>query len=299
MPFDNLIYRTYSVARGLVRAVGLAKPIRRSLGPVVGRFLYRMSSNNGRPATVRGHKMFLAPRDAYPSPDMVGDHYEESTAGLFEQLLSPGMVVVDVGAHVGFFTLLAARSVGPQGKVYSFEPEPRNYALLEKNLGLNGYSWVVATQKAISNSPGSADLYLSSLDTGSHSIFSRAARGVAGTLTVSATTVDCFLQEVGWPHVDLVKIDVEGAEITVLEGMARFFESQRAVKLIVEYCPTLLSSAGSEPSELLDRLVSLGFEVNVIDDNKGPVPLAAADPASLTANLLRHETYRNLYCSRS
>ena len=298
MPVHKLAYQMYSVARRMARAVGLAKPIRRYIGPVAGRFLYRMSSNSNHPVAVQGHRLFLAPRGGYPSPDMVGDRYERCTANLFKELLRPGMVVVDVGAHVGFFTLLAARSVGLQGKVYSFEPESQNYALLLKNVVLNGYSSVVAKQKAVSNKPGITDLYLSSLDTGSHSIYPQAARGVTGAQKVDTTTLDAFLEGVGWPKVDLIKIDVEGAEIAVLEGMSRFLESQHTIKLILEYCPSLLKLAGSDPLDLLDRLVCFGFEIDVIVEQKGVVPLRAVEWATLTSALLRQETYCNLFCSR-
>ena len=279
-------------------ALGLAKPIRRSLGPVAGRLLYRISQNSDHPVSVQGHKLFLAPRNGYPSPDMVGDRYEVSTTNLFKELLQPGMVFVDVGAHVGFFTLLAAREVGTTGKVYSFEPEPQNHSLLLKNLDFNGYSNVVAMQQAVSNKSGTTELFLSALDTGSHSIYSEAARGVTGSVVVDTTTLDSFLEEAGWPQIDLIKIDVEGAEISVLDGMSRFLESQHSVNLIMEYCPSLIASAGSDPAKMLDRLMDLGFEINVIEDDKGLVPLGAANPAALTEELLQNERYRNLYCCR-
>ena len=276
----------------------MAKLVRRWMGPLAGRFVYRISSNSGHPVEIQGHRMLLAPPGGYPSPDMVADHYEQGTASLFKDLLDPGKVVVDVGAHVGFFTLLAAREVGPEGKVYAFEPESQNYALLLKNIELNGYCCVVATQKAVSNSSGITDLFLSSLDTGSHSIYSPAARGVAGSFKVATTSLDAFLEEAGWPHVDLVKIDVEGAELAVLDGMDRFLTTNGSVKLIVEYCPSLIKLAGSEPSELIDRLVSFGFAISVIDEKKGLVPLDAANQASLTLGLLRQESYCNLFCSK-
>ena len=204
---------------------------------MAGRFLYKLSSNSHQPVVVQGHRMLLAPRGGYPSPDMVADRYEQRTANLCKELLSPGMVFVDVGAHVGFFTLLAAREVGALGKVYAFEPESQNYALLLKNIDLNGYSSVFVSQKVVSNHSKETELFLSSLDTGSHSIHSQAARGVIGSQRVASTTVDTFFEEAGWLQVDLIKVDVEGAELAVLDGMGQFLPNNRSAKLIIEYCP--------------------------------------------------------------
>jgi FkbM family methyltransferase len=242
--------------------------------------------------------MVLAPPGRYPSPDLVADRYESGTTRLFKELLKPGMVVIDIGAHVGFFTLLAARQVGPTGKVYAFEPEPANHLLLLRNIELNGYTNILAQRKAVSSNSGPTDLFLSALDSGSHSIHPACARGVTGTARVEATTLDAFLDAEGWPQVDLVKIDVEGAEGAVLEGMSRLLDRRRDLKLVVEFCPLLLQLLGVLPSALLDKLASLGFTVHVIDDRRGVLPAEATNMSSLTDDLLKQERYVNLFCSR-
>jgi FkbM family methyltransferase len=229
---------------------------------------------------------------------MVADRYEKGTTRLFKELLKPGMVVIDVGAHVGFFTLLAARQVGPMGKVYAFEPEPSNHALLLRNIELNGYANILAVREAVFSNSGPANLFLSALDSGSHSIHAAGARGVTGTARVEAITLDAFLDGEGWPQVDLVKIDVEGAEVAVLEGMSRLLDRQHDLKLIVEFCPFLLRLVGLLPSALLDKLASLGFAVHIIDDRKGVLHAGAVDMASLMDDLLKRESYVNLFCSR-
>ena len=109
---------------------------------------------------------------------MVVDKYERATTDLLKDLLHPGMIFVDVGANIGYFSLLAANLVGTEGTVYAFEPEPGNHELLRKNIELNSYSNIVMIQKAVSNKSGSAPLFLSALDSGSHSLYSEAARGV-------------------------------------------------------------------------------------------------------------------------
>jgi len=283
----------------MVRVTGLAKPARKLFGPMAARFIFNRSENSGRPLMIQGHKMFLAPKGRYPSPDMVVDRYEPATTKLFEQSLRPGMVFVDIGANVGYFSLIAANLVGSAGKVYAFEPAPENHAVLRRNIELNGYSNIQPVEKAVSHKSETTLLYLSALDSGSHSLSQEAARGIEGDFVqVSTTTLDSFFEGEAWPNVDLVKIDVEGGELGVLEGMDRFFERITSLKMIIEYCPFLIQSTGADPLALLNKLASMNFQVQFMDDKKGILPLESVDPHALTARLLKQQTYINIVCSR-
>src|ERR1035441_6724268 len=106
----------------------------------------------GAPFFIDGHKIFLSGRNA-PSwgfvDSVLHDQYEPETKALLGSLIRPGMTVFDIGAHVGHYTLLAARIVGPTGRVYAFEPEPENFALLKRNVELNGYKNVTCVPKEI------------------------------------------------------------------------------------------------------------------------------------------------------
>ena len=171
MRLRQLVYGMYRVARRVARAAGLTRLLRGTLGPVAGRLLFRATSNVDRPLVVQDHRMYLASPGQFPPADMALDRYEPETTGLLQRVIEPGMVVVDVGAHVGYYALLAAKRVGPQGKVYAFEPDPTNYALLLKNIELNGYRNILTTGEAVSDRVGTATLYLAGLDTGRHSLF--------------------------------------------------------------------------------------------------------------------------------
>ncbi len=111
-------------------------------------------------------------------------------------------------------------------------------------------------------------------------------------------TIDAFLESEGWPTVDLVKIDVEGAEIPVLSGMAQLIKKSNDMKLILEFNPHLLQNAGTNPLELIETLASLGFNVSGIDESKGLQPVEGTYAAALTQELLAKETSLNLFCSR-
>jgi FkbM family methyltransferase len=202
--------------------------------------------------------------------------WEPGVTTLLEEFLEPGMVVIDAGAHVGYFTLIAARKVGPIGKVYAFEPAPQNYDLLVRNVALNGYQNVVPVQKAISKGQGTARFFLRS-DTVGHSLHSEAVGKGQRTITVEVTTLDYFLEKEGWPLVHLVKMDIEGAEPTALEGMAELLKRNRALRLVLEYVPHILERAGEDPIQFLERLRRSGFTIRIItkgglqdfSDNKG------------------------------
>src|SRR5262245_18954658 len=93
-------------------------------------------------------------------PVHLHESYEAETGEAVEQLLQPGMTVVDLGAHIGYFTLMSARLVGPNGRVYAFEPSPSSFLMLRKNISANGYDdRVSAVAEAVADAPGRARLH--------------------------------------------------------------------------------------------------------------------------------------------
>jgi predicted methyltransferase len=154
-----------------VRTLRLTNVVRRLLGPIAERLIWRISSDPEDIFVVQGHKMILATGDGRPVVGMVADVYEETTSRLFHRLLKPEMMVVDIGAHVGYFTLIAAKQVGPAGKVLAFEPDADNHAALLKNIAMNDYQNITVAQKAVSEQEGSAQLHLTQTGSGRHSMF--------------------------------------------------------------------------------------------------------------------------------
>jgi FkbM family methyltransferase len=236
--------------------------------------------------------MFLGGDDDYPPMDMVADRYETATTRLLEELLRPGMVVVDVGAHVGYYSLLAARLVGPTGRVYAFEPEPSNYGLLMKNVALNGYTNIETRQAAIADRTGPVQLFVSGLDNGSHSLY-RVGKPVRDTIMVHALTLDEFLASQGWPPVQVMKMDIEGGELQALRGMREFLERADTLCLCVELCPSILTAASTQPQQLLDTLLGAGFILHVLV-GQALIPYEALDMALLLRRLMRTGDYVNV-----
>jgi FkbM family methyltransferase len=298
MKLRTLAYAIYNVLRSTARKSGQMGLVRRLAGPAVGRTLFRLSPGGAGPAQINGHTMYLAAPGSYPPLDMANAKYEVGTTRLFEETVEPGMVVVDIGAHVGYYTLLAAKQAGPNGKVYAFEPEQGNHALLQKNIETNGYNNVVATRMAVSDRRGSSTLFLTALDSGRHSMYHHGLPE-RGSVPVETTTLDSFLESEGWPHVDLIKIDVEGAEIAVLDGMPRLFGECPDLKLIIEFNPALLQDGGTAPHDFLERLSSLGWTIRIVEEPTGLLPLAEGDAPALVNRLLAADSSVNLFCMRS
>lgn len=297
MILRRLAYAVYSLLRRAARSSGQLGPLRRLVGPSVGRLLYKLSPGGGGPTQLHGHTMYLAPAGSYPPLDMAMARYEPGTTRLFQETVKPGMVVVDIGAHVGYYTLLAANKAGPTGKVFAFEPEQGNHAILLKNIGMNGYDNVVATRMAVSDRTGNTTLYITALDSGRHSVYHHGLPE-RGSATVETTTLDAFLESEEWPRIDLIKIDVEGAEVAVLDGMSQLMGESPDLKMIVEFNPALLQDGGVVPSVFLERLASPGWNVQIIDEIDGLSPLIESDGPALVDRLLASDSSVNLFCTR-
>jgi FkbM family methyltransferase len=187
----------------------------------------------------------------------------------------PGHVVYDVGANVGFFSVLAARLVGPRGKVYAFEPVPDNATLAVENARRNDFGNVEVIGKAVDRASGRAQIALARYAGGSMlSTVGRPPDDTGTTLAVEAVSLDDFVFRDGAPPPDVVKVDVEGAELGVLEGMRRLLREHRPVVLYevddedaavarrkYDACARLLEDAGYEVAPLEDSYADSGWRV--------------------------------------
>jgi len=210
---------------------------------------------------------------------------------LFKKCIRPGMIVVDGGAHVGFYTLLAARLVGPTGRVFAFEPDPYNVRCLKFNVQQNNCRNVTVIHKAITDKVGNAVLYQSSGTTGSslgnrkeyRSVF----KGISvKEVAVESTTLDAELRDT---PVDVIKFNIEGAEPLALEGMVKIAEQNRPLRLFAEFYPSALYSLGTSPEAMIGLLKRFDFDIYFIDESSRQlVPLKRETP----------ERKGILYCER-
>lgn len=194
--------------------------------------------------------------DLYISPDLRKHGiWEPCVTSYMLSKIRAGQNVVDVGAHIGYFTIIMSLLVGDGGTVFAFEPEPCNFELLRTNLALNGVRNVTAESRAVSDQAGRAGLHLSGCNTGDHRLYgSPAERDVHEVDTV---TLDGYFAGSDEP-VHFVKIDAQGLEPRILDGMGALIEQNRGrLILLMEFSPGLLRCAGCDLGDFLRRLESL------------------------------------------
>lgn len=174
--------------------------------------------------------------------------------------VSAGGVVYDIGANVGFFSLLAARHVGPQGRVYAFEPVARNAAAIERGARLNGFAGLEVFAKAAGAASGVADLNLARHIGGAVLASVGAPPDPRGSVPVEVVAVDDLIRERSLRPPSLVKIDVEGAELEVIRGMRATLEAYRPV-LICELDDATEVGLARKIGDLSALLASLGYRL--------------------------------------
>lgn len=223
---------------------------------------------------------------------LLDDVHEPSETRCIRDCLAPGGTFVDVGANIGYYSVLAATAVGPEGRVYAFEPEPVNFATLGRNVALNGLANVVAEPRACSDRTGTIPLYLDETNAGGHHLHD-SKDGAAATM-IGTVALDEYFAESGRP-IDLIKMDIQGHEPVALRGMMNLLRRNPRTKLITEFDAPMISKAGESPEAYLDALRSLGFRFTILSDYGSPVD--DADPREIVSRC-RNGEFVNLFCVR-
>jgi FkbM family methyltransferase len=169
-------------------------------------------------------------------------------------IVRPGDTFFDVGANVGFFTILGARLVGPTGSVVAFEPQPETREALLGNVALNSFSNVLVDPRAISSSSGTAVLDWRNLPTAR--LVRGSQRRTGRSVSVPTTSIDDFLAENPSLAPRVVKIDVEGHEVAVLQGMKR---------TLADHGPVILCEMHRTNREVASELEAVGYRLRVLE----------------------------------
>jgi FkbM family methyltransferase len=179
--------------------------------------------------------------------------YELAKQRRFTTVLQPGHVVYDIGANVGFYSLVASKLVGPGGRVYAFEPLPRNLAYLQRHVELNGASNVEVMPVAVGAAAG----------IGYFEAHESAAMGKLSTRGIPTQVV--AIDELTLPPPDVIKMDIEGGEVDALAGMRRTLAKHKPVIFLATHAPDL-------HTRCLTQLRELGYRIETIDG--GPIETA-------------------------
>jgi FkbM family methyltransferase len=280
-PLFTLLQKLYYGIGG--HCLGRIKPLRWAYHLLFG--LLKPGS-----VTVQGHRMWLDDKDTLE----LGTHevYEPVETGLFNTHLRAGDRVLDIGANIGYYTLIAARRVGPQGRVYAFEPDPANFRLLEKNVRANGYANVVLVNKAVADKNGKIRLYLNPSNRGDHRVYD--SKDGRSSIEIETVALDRFFKPLD-KKIHFIKMDIQGAEALALEGMKGLVRANKGLKLITEFSPASLEMAGSRPPSYLKNLQALGFRFFEISEKKKSVRPVKPAPL-LKRSWGGSEDYTNLLC---
>ncbi len=215
-----------------------------------------------------GFQIFSAATDGAVGRHVRDNNYELDVTAVFRRVLRPGMAVLDIGANIGYFTMLSAALVGPGGHVLAIEPNPLNARLLEASRQANGFGHVTVAQVA-----AAAELGLLVLHT-SHSTGTTSALGGSVAAVLAAETVPAIPPDrlVTRP-IDLIKIDVDGSEYHALRGCEATIRRDRPL-IVSEFAPGLLPGlSGVSGEQYLRWLGGLGYTVSVIEPDGSLAPM--------------------------
>jgi FkbM family methyltransferase len=239
-----------------------------------------------------GFSLFLPHDDKVSTPIMYHSKiWEEVETNILQKEIKQGDVVVDVGAYVGYYTVLLTMLVGPKGKVYAFEPEPENFAFLNKNVGFNDAKAVVY-KSAVGETTGTTELYIDAENKGDHRIYdSKDGRDV---IIVSKVKLDSIIK----PPINFLKLDVQGSETLVLRGAKNLIANSPNLKVLTEFWPYGLHRCCQDDGhELLSILTAVGFKLYCIEKN-ATKPHLVVPTDLLGAFKPTKDEFCNLYCTK-
>jgi FkbM family methyltransferase len=221
-------------------------------------------------ARVQGSKMYLNPRDVGISKELaIYKVHEPLATSVLRQIVTDGMVIIDIGANIGYYALIEAQGVGEGGRVLALEPVESNYALLVRNIRLNHYDNTTPIQVAIGDYTGKAKMYLSG-KSNCHSIVRRSSSDESSEVDIM--TLDRFVDAHGLTSVELVRMDIEGYEFTALDGMIGTLREFRPL-IFLELHPHIKTVDEDAGLNFVCRLRDLGYDVQCVIDRVRDVPL--------------------------
>lgn len=219
--------------------------------------------------TQNGFKLYASNDDAAVGQHVIGGAYEPDVSAVIRTRLRTGMTMIDIGANIGYFTMLAASIVGASGRVVAVEPNPSNARMLEASRRANGFSHVSLCQAAAAPATGLLVLNTSYSNGTTTSIDDDLERLLTAE-TVACLPVDSLFDPQA--HIDLIKIDVEGAEHTALLGCRRILREHRPI-IVSEFAPSMLAGISDiSGPDYLRWLIDQGYLLSVISPDGSTQP---------------------------
>lgn len=242
-----------------------------------------------------GHTIYLDPKDlplveSLSQPEL----YETTTATLIKKVFKSGMNVINIGANIGFFTLLLAKQVGTKGRVFAFEPSHKTSKILKKNIEENKYENVKIIVQAVSNTTGFSDMWTGKSSTHNYVSSELSKDTNLHREKIKTITIDEFFVKDDF-RIDFIVMDAEGSEKSILEGARKTIMKNKDLEIITEYNPHTLTLAGTSGQEFFKLIEELGFFIYLIDEKTSRVKLSSS---SEVLNQYVSPNVVNLYLTR-
>ena len=185
--------------------------------------------------------------------------YEESTRKVVERILKKGDIFLDLGSHIGFYALIAARIVGEAGHVYAFEPTPATRDTLNKNVADNNLSKIITVESfGVSDCSENVHFIVNSNSSECNKI-AQSNEGVENLITIETISIDNYAILNNIKRIALVKMDIEGAEYRAIRVMGKIISENPDIKLIFEYNKKIMDENDSSSVKIFNILKELGF----------------------------------------
>ncbi len=246
------------------------------------RGLLRQNHSDISVTELNGFKIYSSNQDLSVGRDVRAGVYESHVTNFFRRFLKPAMGVVDIGANIGYFTMLSASIVGPKGYVLAIEPNPHNAKLLEVSRRANGFEWIRVVQVAADRAPGLLALNRSHSN-GMTSALDDNIDALMDCETVPGIPIDSICDS----PVHLIKVDVEGAEYNALRGSVGIIRQYRPT-IVSEFSPGMMMAISNiDGPGYLQWLLGLGYRLGVIEHD-GSVADSGSDWRLIMTAYERH-----------
>ena len=220
-------------------------------------------------------------------------YYEKELAIMLKKILRANDVFLDIGANIGYFSLLAANNL-PSVKVISFEPVNELFQKLNENISLNNIKNITTVNAAVGEINEEKEMFLSAHDNLGMSSFQQPGNYTGKKEKVKVLTIDDWFKTSGLSSIDLIKLDVEGSELAALKGMKEVLQKQRPV-VIVEINPETLSLFNLKPAIICNYLNQLNFDGFIISETGGLTNLQQSEINQTMNVLFIHHEKLNAY----
>jgi FkbM family methyltransferase len=212
---------------------------------------YKSPPKHGDKYKILGRWMYIDDKDSIQLTK--NGLYNHEQTQIIKKLVKKKHIVLDIGAHIGYFTLIMAQQAK---QVYAFEPEIRNFEILKKNIELNKIENVKLYNVAVAENKGNTTLHLCEMNRGMHRIYPSHWCN-DGTAKVETVKIDDMIKEA-----DFIKMDIEGAELGALKGMKKLLKKCDST-VIMEFHPQSITEYGANPRDIYDLMASLGYDIKL------------------------------------